>query len=373
MVWKCLAPRRFNLGVIDCNRPIRCSSVARPYRYHCRGDDSHVGGWLCIGIGGLRIDKAVATQIVEAVSGHAVEAAIKAAEQAAKADDDVRQALSHELEEARYEASLAARRYELVDPGKRLVARELETRWNIALERVAHVEERLREHDAAAALRPKVDRVALMSLAHDLPSVWNTPGTDMRTKQRIAHILIREVLIDLDDATNEAVVTIHWNGGRHSELRVPRVRTGRYPADRRPNPVEVIRKIGGHWPDYQVAVTMNRMRCRPADGKAWTTVRVRELRERLGIAPFDPASQAEETICVDKAALRLGICVGSVYKLIRAGVLPATQLIPSAPWQIPVAALESEAVKIGVQQIAARRPRNYQVLQDDKTLRLPGL
>jgi DNA invertase Pin-like site-specific DNA recombinase len=358
-----------------CGRVMRVfygTSFARPYRYHCRGDDSHVGSWLCIGIGALRIDKAVAAQIVEAVSGHAVEAAIKAAEQAAKADDDIRQALSHELEEARYEALLAARRYEVVDPTKRLVARELETRWNIALERVADVEERLKEHDAAAALRPKVDRVALISLAHDLPSVWNTPSTDTRTKQRIAHILIREVLIDLDDTTNEAVVTIHWNGGRHTELRVPRVRTGRYPADRRPNPVEVIRKIGGHWPDYQVAVTMNRMRCKPADGKAWTTVRVRELRERLGIAPFDPASQTEQTICVDKAALRLGICVGSVYKLIREGVLPATQLIPSAPWQIPVAALETEAVKTGVQRIAARRPRNYQRLQDDKTLRLPG-
>ena len=96
------------------------------------------------------------------------------------------------------------------------------------------------------------------------------------------------------------------------------------------------------------------------------------LRERLGIAPFDPASQTEQTICVDKAALRLGICVGSVYKLIREGVLPATQLIPSAPWQIPVAALETEAVKTGVQRIVARRPRNYQRLQDDKTLRLPG-
>lgn len=226
----------------------------------------------------------------------------KAAEQTAKADDDVRQALSHELEEARYEALLAARRYEAVDPTKRLVARELETRWNTAPERVAHLEEQLKKHDAAAVLRPKVDGVALMSLAHDLPSVWNTPSTDTRTKQRIAHIIIREVLIDLDDATNEAVVTIHWHGGRHTELRVARVRTGRYPADRCPNPVEVIRKIGGHWPDYQVAVTMSRMRCKPADGKAWTTVRVRELREPLGIAPFDPASQAERTICIDKAA-----------------------------------------------------------------------
>jgi hypothetical protein len=156
---------------------------------------------------------------------------------------------------------LPARRYEVVDPTKRLVARELETRWNTALERVTHLEQRIQEHDVTVARRPKVDRLALMSLARDLPSVWNAPNTDTRTKQRIAHILIREVLIGLDDATNEAVVTIHWSGGRHTELRVARVRTGRYPPDRHPNPVEVMRKIGGQWPDYQVAVTMNRMRC----------------------------------------------------------------------------------------------------------------
>src|SRR5437762_13310375 len=134
--------------------------------------------------------------------------------------------------------------------------------------------------------------------------------------------------------TNEALVMIHWNGGRHTELRVSRVRTGRYPGDRHPSPVEAIRKLGGQLPDRELAVTMNRMRCKPADGNAWTTVRVRELRERLGIGAFDPGSQSEETICVDKAALRLVSCVGSVYKLIREGILPATQLLPSAPWHI---------------------------------------
>ena len=358
-----------------CGRRMRVfygTSSGHAHRYHCRGDDSHVGGWLCIGIGGVRIDRAVAAQILEAVSEHAVEAAIRAAEQSARADDDVRQALCRELEEARYEASLAARRYEVVDPTKRLVARELEARWNTALERVAQLEERIVRHDVAAASRPKIDRAALLSLANDLPAAWNAPGTDARTKQRIVHILIREVILDLDDATNEAVVTIHWNGGRHTELRVSRVRSGRYP-DRHPGSVAVIRKLGGQWPDRDLAVTMNRMRCKPADGKAWTTVRVRELRERLGIAPFDQAANRIETISVDKAALRLGICVGSVQKLIRAGVLPATQLLPSAPWQVPVAAFDTEAVKIGVREIVGRRPRNYRVLQDVKTLALPGL
>jgi len=298
-----------------CGRTMRVfygSSSGHPHRYHCRGDDSHVGGWLCIGIGGVRVDRAVAAQILEAVSGHAVEAALRAADQAVNADNDIRRAIAREIEDAHYNASFAARRYEAVDPTKRLVARELENRWNAALERVAHLEERLAQHDAAAALRPKIDHAALMSLAQDLPTAWNGSGSDTRTKQRITHILIQEVVIDLDDKTNEAVVTVHWKGGRHTELRVPRVRCGRYPGDRHPSPVEVIRKLGGQWADREIAVTMNRMRCKPSDGKAWTTVRVRELRERLGIAPFAPEADRIETITVDKTAARLGICVGSV-------------------------------------------------------------
>jgi hypothetical protein len=235
-------------GLVRCGRCGRTMGVfygsqsGHAHRYFCRGDDSHVGGWLCIGVGGVRVDRAVAAQIVDAVSEHAIDAAIQAANQSEKADAEIRQVLCRELEEARYEASLAARRYEVVDPTKRLVARELETRWNTALERVAHLEDRIARHDVAAALRPKIDRAALTALARDLPTTWNAPGTDARTKQRITHILIREVILDRDDATNEAIVTIHWNGGRHTELRVSRVRTGRYPADRRPSAVEAVRK-----------------------------------------------------------------------------------------------------------------------------------
>jgi hypothetical protein len=124
--------------------------------------------------------------------------------------------------------------------------------------------------------------------------------------------------------------------------------------------------------DRELSVTMNRMRCKSADGQSWTTVRVRELRERLGIAAFDSTKPAEETISVDETARRLSICVGSVLRLIRERVLPAVQLMPSAPWQVPVAALDSEAIKIGVRRVIERRPRNFSVLQDEKTLKLPG-
>jgi hypothetical protein len=138
-----------------------------------------------------------------------------------------------------------------------------------------------------------------------------------------------------------------WAGSslRHTEIRVARTRTGRYPDDRHPSPVEVIRKLGGHWPDKDLAVTMNRMRCKSAGGESSTTVRVRALRERLGIAGFDPTIPRPKTISVDETAHRLNICVGSVLRLIKTGILPAQQLMPSAPWQVPLHALESKQVK----------------------------
>jgi excisionase family DNA binding protein len=117
---------------------------------------------------------------------------------------------------------------------------------------------------------------------------------------------------------------------------------------------------------------MNRMRCKSSDGKSWTVARVRELRERLGITVFDPSSVKIETITVDEAARRLNICIGSVKRLIREGALPATQLMPSAPWQIPASALDTERVKIRVRAVMERRPNNFTELQDLKTLKLPG-
>ena len=101
-------------------------------------------------------------------------------------------------------------------------------------------------------------------------------------------------------------------------------------------------------------------------------MRVQEFRERLKIAAFDPKAVGEETITVDETARRLKICVGSVYRLISEGSIPAVQLMPSAPWQIPVAALDSQAVKTGLQRIADRRPRKVSDYQAERILKLPG-
>lgn len=358
-----------------CGRMLHVFYGARSghaHRYLCRGDVMRGAGSGCFGVGGVRVDRAVAAELLNAVAPHAVEVALEAGAQVERLDEEQRKAQTLAVEEARYEASLAERRHAAVDPSKRLVARELETRWETALERVRVLEHRQAELDAQAATRPRPDVDALRALAYDLPTVWNASSSDGALKQRIVRTLIREVIVNRDEGRHEVVLRIHWAGGRHTEVRVSRVRVSRLPT-KHPNAVDVISRLGGHWSDLDLAVTMNRMRCKGEDGQSWTTERVRVLRERLAIPRFTPSDVIPAFISVDETARRLKICVGSVHRLIRTGALPASQRMPSAPWEVAVDALQTEAVRIGVQGIVGRRPRNFKTLQDNKTLRLPSL
>jgi hypothetical protein len=132
-----------------------------------------------------------------------VEAAIFASDQVERSRKEIVAAVEQDVEAARYDTSLASRRYEVVDPAKRHVARELEARWNEALEHVAGLERRIEELSAMSAARLKIDRARLLQLARDLAAAWNASSTETRTKQRLIHILVQEIVCELDDATNE--------------------------------------------------------------------------------------------------------------------------------------------------------------------------
>jgi hypothetical protein len=105
------------------------------------------------------------------------------------------------------------------------VAGELEGRWNKALARVAEVESKIAAHDATE-VAPATDPALLATLAADLKTVWNAPSTDTRLKKRIVRIAIHDVIADVDSEAAEIVLVVHWIGGVHSEIRLPRRRRG---------------------------------------------------------------------------------------------------------------------------------------------------
>jgi len=320
-------------------------------RYHCKGAHINHGEDWCISFGSLRTDQAVGEELLRAISGNAVEAALEAAEKMRQQRLEQRRTLELELEQARYEARLSARRYEAVDPENRLVASELEARWNAALQTVRELEDRLRQFDLGLKLPAIPDKEILLSLAHDLPAVWNAASTDMRLKQRIVRILVREIIADVDQEKQQIVLLIHWAGGRHSELRVKKNGLGKHRRCTSVEAVEAVGQMAGKFSDEQIAATLNRLRLRTGAGNYWNEQRVMSLRNYHKFPPYDGSTTVGEMLTLDETALHLGVSATSVRRMIRQKLLPANQVIACAPWQIPAEALKGAAVLKAVENI----------------------
>lgn len=194
-------------------------------RYSCWRGLLDNGEPRCIAFGGLRVDDAIEA-LLRVVEPGAIAAAVEAEAQAASRRDQVRDALMRDLEAARYSADRAFRQYDAIDPRNRLVAAELELRWNRALTRVGEIESRIAAHAASTSEPSLLSPIHVTALAANLKAVWAAPTTDARLKKRIVRTVIREVVADIDDEASEIVLLIHWVGGVHTELRLPKRRRG---------------------------------------------------------------------------------------------------------------------------------------------------
>ena len=159
--------------------------------------------------------------------------------------DEILETLGRDLEAARYRAQRAERQYEAIDPQNRLVAQELERRWNQAMEDVRKLEGRIAD-ESEAQTGGDAGKAEFQALATDLESVWNDSHSDERTKKRILRTLIRELIVDIDEQTSEVVVLIHWKGGAHTPLRLPRRRRGHSDAHTSKDIIDAVRMLCAH-------------------------------------------------------------------------------------------------------------------------------
>ena len=363
-------------GLLRCRRCGRMLQVTyggrgiRQPRYTCRTGHAMHGVAPCITAGARRPDNAIAKEILLAVQPAAVEAAFMAERDAAQQVDERQRALELERQHAAYEVTLAARRYEAVDPDNRLVAAELEARWNAALQRVRVCEERLAAR--AEPIAPSVTRESLLTLADDLEAAWHAPTTDMRTKQRLVRALIEEVIVDVDDATRDVVLVVHWRGGQHSELRVRKPAAGEHTKRTSEDADRVIREMATRWSDQHIAATLNRMGFTTGHGHTWTHVRVGAYRRKAGIHGYESAVKDGRCLTMLDAAKLLDVPCHVIRKLIRDGILPARQVMFDAPWQITATDLERPEVQEALRRRRTRQGRPYRNAGDTRTLVIPG-
>jgi len=175
---------------------------------------------------------------------------------------------------------------------------------------------------------------------------------------------------DVDEKTNEIVLIIHWTGGRHSELRVAKNKSGHHGHANKVEVLDVVRQMASQFADEQIAATLNRLGLRTGWNNTWNKQRVRDLRNKLQLPAFDEAQADRTMLTLEQVAERLRTSPAIIKRLITSKVLPATQIVPCAPWQISENAIKSQAVMDAVKTIAGRRSRHVPQTQELNTNQL---
>jgi hypothetical protein len=317
----------------------------------------------CIAFGGLRVDDAIEDALLGVVGPGAVAASLAAAEQATQRRDQAREALDRDLEAARYAADRAFRQYDATDPANRLVAGELEIRWNQALARIAEVESKILAYEAAAPASA-IDPAVFARLGANLEGIWSAPTTDARLKKRIVRTLIHEVVADIDDATSEIVVIIHWSGGVHSEIRLPKRRRGQRNSTSA-DVVAAVRELALIASDDLIAGLLNRNRLKTGHGNRWTRERVTSLRSHYRIPVFKAAADGVEPwLNLSDAARFLKIASKTLRLAAEAGEIEARHPLTDGPWIFARSTLAADKAKSIAER--ARRRTGYAAGPDCK-------
>src|SRR5262249_40524074 len=256
-------------------------------RYNCYGARTNHGAARCISISGLSIDAAISKEVLRVLKPLGIEAALRAIEAQSSTTTAAERQLELSLQHARYEAAHARRQYDAVDPANRLVAGELERRWNEGLQAIARVEGELA---ALIARRPPPlggpERQQLMALGADLERAWLHPAATAATRKRIVRAALTEIVVRRDGAIIHAI--LHWRGGDHTELHVKQRlnAAGRYNPRVPDDTIALVRELARLMPDQQIARLLNRTGVETGHGNAWTLERVRGFRSHYGIAVF---------------------------------------------------------------------------------------
>jgi DNA invertase Pin-like site-specific DNA recombinase len=304
-------------------------------RYYCMRDAKQ-GAPVCFSVSATLLDPAVENIVLETLSSVALQAALQAYESLRLQDADLIRQHELKLEQGRYEAERMQRQYNAIEPENRLVAAELESRWNRALEQVEVVKKELCEASTRYAPLTENDQAKILALADDLPAVWQHPCSDAALKKRIARTVLKEIVVFCrsdDNPYQERIeCMLHWQGGDHTKITVRRKKRAKNGNVTNAEEIELIAQLARIMNDRDIAALLNRAGKRTARGLSWSLSRVMILRQKNQISPYRPGERDERgELTLDEAAAKFGTYRIKIMRLIARKTLPAKQVCFRAP------------------------------------------
>jgi DNA invertase Pin-like site-specific DNA recombinase len=312
-------------------------------RYLCKGDFD-AGGAYCLAFGGAFVDRRFSQELLRVISPLGVQASLEAIEQLTASQEERRRALSLQLEQLEYEAHRAFEQYNEVDPRNRLVADELERRWEEKLAEVERVKFRIAELQDAIPPLSSIARERIVALGEQFEQAWRSDPCPADLKKKIIRTVVEEVVVNLDEEANRLNFIIHWKGGVHTQFQMDRIR--REAAQRTSvEALDIIRRMAVRFGDDQIASVLNRLGHRTGKDKRWNQNRVATARRNHSIPGRKRAAPDPEVLSLSQAARYCKVSHRTIERLIESGLLSRTQVAPRAPWEIQRSDLDAEPVR----------------------------
>ncbi len=318
-------------------------------RYLCNDANvNHGRRTKCIAFGNMRIDAAVSAEVLSLIAPLGLEAALQAIGDRERDGTQQLRQVELALEQARYEAARSHRQYNAVDPENRLVAGDLERRWNERLAEVTRLEEQVRViREGLPATITETERAEILALGTDVARLWNRPATSVATRKRILRVVLEEIIVSVEPGVLR--LKLHWKGGDHTLLEVVKNRTGQHRWKTNASTELLIHDLARLLPDGSIASVLNRLGARTAKGHTWTQQRVCVFRNDHNIVVYREGERAERReLILHETASRLGVSKMTVVRLIKDGILPARQSCVGAPYVIRESDLDRQEVRRAV-------------------------
>lgn len=281
------------------------------------------------------LDAAIAEEVLKALQPAEIELALAALEELESRDRTISRQWQMRLERAEYEAALAERRYQEVDPSQRLVAGTLERRWNDALLLLEDLKKQAAEflRQEARVATPE-QKAKVLALARDLPQVWHAPTTQAKDRKRMLRLLVKDIAVEKPLYPKQLLAHIRWQGGASSDICVQlplnRADRVRYPAA----VVDRVRGLAQSLPNPEIADRLNREGHVSPFGKPFTGSMIQWIRYRYQIPKVSLARSEELT--VEQVAKRFGVSPNVVYYWIDRSVVHARRLNAGTPYWITI-------------------------------------
>ncbi|UCC38633.1 MAG: recombinase family protein [Candidatus Aminicenantes bacterium] len=304
-------------------------------------------GRVCMSVQAGALDRAISERILEVIEPEQIKIALKAIEELEMRNNLINKQWGMKIERAEYEAQLAQRRYEQVDPENRLVASTLESRWNDALIKVEQIKKEFSQFQQKKPLTvSKEQKEKVFALAKDLPGLWNSPTTKEKDKKRILRLLIKDITVEKFSEVNRATMHIRWQGGACEDIKVNLPQRVYDKWRYSPNIVERVKALAPALTGSQIAERLNKEGLRSAKGKPFNKSIVDWIRYKYDI-PSAKLKRSEE-LTVKQVAEKFGVSQHVVYYWIERKFLNARRINNNAPYWIT---LDSEKEKELCQKI----------------------